>query len=201
MTSIIQKDLLQLEARTPPTIGASELGLYADSSDSNRPKIRQGSTDYEVLNLRNRVLNTNITEVGNVGTGADTLISYTVPANTLANAGETLHWIAAARFAATAVNKQLEALFGAAVLLDTGTLVTSLATDILLEGWIIVESGTVQKAITKLVGQASDGSTLMKVDYTAPNQTLSGGLALFLRGTATNNDDIVNEFLKVYFER
>lgn len=59
MTGLIQRDLLQLEARTPPTIGASELGLYVDNSDGNKPKVRQGSNDYDLTQLL-QLLSTNL---------------------------------------------------------------------------------------------------------------------------------------------
>lgn len=52
-------------------------------------------------------LKVNTTTTGNIGAGEDNLISYTVPANTLANDGEYLEFDCWGSFAATATLKQL----------------------------------------------------------------------------------------------
>jgi len=136
-------------------------------------------------------IQTNLTEVGNIGAGEDDLMSYTVPANTLSTNRQYIHFSAAGIFAATANNKRIRVRFGTALLYDTGALVTTTAENWSIEGWIIREAAAVQKCIIKFV--SSDAALVADADYVGATEDLTAALALRLTGEATANNDIVEE--------
>lgn len=135
---------------------------------------------------------------GNVGVGEDNLHSYAMPANTLALFGHSLLWRTAGTFAATANNKQVRVRFGATVIFDTGVLVTAVATDWEVQCEVFHMagiSGIGQKAICSWI---SDDTVLDRdVDYSEPNETVSGAITFRITGEATANNDIQARFTKV----
>jgi len=60
--------------------------------------------------------------VGNVGTGEDNLITYTVPGNLLTVNLDRIKFTSAGTFAANINNKRIRVYFGTTVLLDTTAL-------------------------------------------------------------------------------
>ena len=65
-------------------------------------------------------LTTDVTAVGNISTGVDTLISYSLPTNTLLNVGDVLEITAYGTQAANANNKTIKLVFGTTELFTTG---------------------------------------------------------------------------------
>lgn len=134
-------------------------------------------------------LNVNTTAVGNVGTGEDDLITYTVPANTLSTNGDRIDFKMSGKFAANANNKQVKVKFGATTLLATGALAFN-NVDWSAEGYVIRTGATTQKAACWFRA----GATLTSfTDDTAPAETLSGTVVLKCTGEATSNNDITEE--------
>ncbi|MBK7885459.1 MAG: hypothetical protein IPJ81_17965 [Chitinophagaceae bacterium] len=58
-------------------------------------------------------INTNTTDVGNIGTGEDDLMTYSIPAGKLANNGDYAEFTMTLSFAANANNKQVKLYYGA----------------------------------------------------------------------------------------
>lgn len=141
------------------------------------------------------VLDVNVTEVGNVTTGEDDLITYTVVGGTLGVNEEYLHFVAAGVFGASANNKRLRVRFGSTVLFDSGALAITAATDWILEGWIVREGQSVQKCMVKL--NTSSATLAAYADYAGATEDLATSLVLKVTGEATANDDIVQEDLLV----
>jgi hypothetical protein len=168
-------------------VGTNNFGLVADSAQATG--LKWISVD--------RTLNVNTTAVGNVGIGEDDLMSYTVPAATLATNGDHLAFAAAGRLAATANNKRIRVKYGATTLFDTGSLAVTAASDWMLDGQIIRVDGTNQKAHVRLV--SSDALVVATVDYTTPAETLSGTVVLKLTAEATADNDVVEETLTIRF--
>ncbi len=134
-------------------------------------------------------INVNTTAVGNVGTGEDDLITYTVPANTLSTNGDRIDFKMSGKFAANANNKQVKVKFGATTLLATGALAFN-NVDWSAEGYVIRTGATTQKAACWFRA----GATLTSfTDDTAPAETLSGTVVLKCTGEATSNNDITEE--------
>lgn len=140
----------------------------------------------------------NTADVGNIGSGEDDLITYSVAGNTLANDGESLHWVAAGNFAATAANKRIRCYFGSDTLIDTGALAVTAASSWKVEGWILRTGAATQDQMTEI--QTSDALLASSVSNTAITRTLSSSNTLKCTGEATNNNDIVNSFQIVNWE-
>jgi hypothetical protein len=144
------------------------------------------------------VVTVGFTTTGNVGVGEDNLTSYAMPANTLASFSHSLLWRTAGTFAATANNKQVRVYFGATAIFDTGVLVTAVATDweVQCEVFHMAGIGGIgQKAICSWI---SDDTVLDRdVDYSEPNETVSGAITFRITGEATANNDIQARFTKV----
>ena len=141
-------------------------------------------------------IDVNTTAVGNVGTGEDDLITFSVPANTLATNGDRIQFQMSGTFAANANAKQVKIKYGATTLLATGALLFNGA-DWTATGTIIRTGAATQKAYCNFVS----GSTLLSstADYTTPAETLSGAVTLKATGEATSNNDITQELNIVEF--
>ncbi len=142
------------------------------------------------------VLTTSTTSAGNTLTGEDDLMTYSVPANTLATDGDSLNITAAGTFALATV--RLRAYFGADLLFDTGSLILGATADWGIECDIIRTGATTQKAIVRFT--SSVAALLATCDYTTPGRTLSSANTFKLTGEATLTNDVVQEMMKVRFE-
>lgn len=138
----------------------------------------------------------NPSAIGNVGTGEDTLETYTVPANTLSADGMWLHFVTPVIISNSVNAKRIRVKFGATTIFDTGALPISTAIDIIITGWITrAGSSTVQKAWVQMT--SNNATVLASADYTAPGETLTGAVILKVTGEAVSNNDISNEALFV----
>lgn len=139
-------------------------------------------------------LTASTTAVGNVGTGEDDLITYSVPANTLATNLDYIEFDMGGTFAANANTKRVRIKYGATTLFDTTGLIFN-GVDWRAQGKIIRTGAATQKAICTF----ESATTLLTqiADYTTPAETLSGAVTLKATGEATSNNDIVQEFLTV----
>lgn len=144
------------------------------------------------------VLTHDTTQTGNITTGEDTLQTYAVPANQLANNGNSLTGTASGTFAATANNKRVRLKFGATTILDTAALVTSAAGSWVLRYEIIRTGAATQKCSAFIL--FSDGAIEALSAYTTAAETLSGAVNIVITGEATATNDIVKETFKTVFE-
>lgn len=137
------------------------------------------------------------TAVGNVGAGADDLISYTVPASTLAANKESIEWKAFGTFGAT-TTATITCNYGGT------TLVTlSSASAINNDSWeasgTIIRTGAATQVATSKILASLNGTVTTKQSYTAPTETLSGTVVLKCTGNSSNaaDNDIVQKALTV----
>lgn len=139
-------------------------------------------------------LNVNTTEVSNVGTGEDDLITYSVPASTLATDGDSLEITAWGTFAANGNNKTIKIKFGATTILDT-TAVAANGGSWVIRAGVIRTGAATQQCYASLV---TDNTSLPDIaKYTTAAETLSGAVTLKCTGEATSNADITQKGLKV----
>lgn len=140
--------------------------------------------------------NVNTTQVGNIGTGEDDLITYSLPANSLPRDGAYIEFETAGTFAANANNKQVKIYFGATVIFATGAQAFNAG------AWtakctVIRTGATTQKASVQF---ASSNSLLTSsAAYTTPAETLSSAVTIKCTGEATANDDIVQQLFTCKF--
>ena len=139
-------------------------------------------------------LSTNVVDVGNVGSGEDDLMTYTLPSNTLTTDGQVVRVTAWGRFATNSNVKLLKAYFGA-----TGILVTIAGFSPSNAGWRtqfeIVRTGAAAQILIghNIVRDAAGSSFVFTPAEVTPAETLTNDIVIKMTGEATSNDDIVQK--------
>lgn len=132
------------------------------------------------------ILYQSITTVGNVGGGNDDLMTYSIPASTLANDGDSI-WFEAIFVLSTAANaKTMRMIFGATTLGDVGY-GSGVGGNIYVRGRIYRVTATTQRVIMMAT---DDNLTVADTTYTTPGETLSGAVTLKGQGTGTSDNDV-----------
>lgn len=127
---------------------------------------------------------TNDADAGNVDADEDDLHSYSVPADTLANDGETLRWDTVFSLAANGNNKTIKVYFGSSgVTIYTGT---GNNLQIAVTVWIMRSAAAQQK----LWLSAIVDTTSHDAGFAVPTETLSGAVTFKFTGEATATDDV-----------
>jgi len=143
-----------------------------------------------------KVLTSTLTAVGNVTTGEDDLISYSVPGATMANNGDVLEVTAFGIFAANTNLKQVKLKFGGTTLYATGSVLIN-------GGYWEIRASLVRIGGTTQIATASFNGNVAVVTatstYSEPGETLSGGVTLKCTGEATATDDIIQKGLIVKY--
>lgn len=145
--------------------------------------------------LRIQPLSINATAVGNVGTGVDDLMTYSMPGGTLATNADAVRITGYGQFAANANNKEFQLLFGATAIIDVGGLGPLSGATFYFEAMVIRTGATSQISWARLdiQGVAID-------QYQAsPAETLAN--AITIKGTgetdAASNDDVAMKLMLI----
>ena len=145
------------------------------------------SENHNGSNKTIEVVNSQYTVVGNVGTGEDDLMSYSLPGGTLGIDGEVVRVKAWGEVANNANSKTVKVHFGSQELavfaLPTGSNV-DWSIDVILTR----TGAATQKAVTKLFTSGGLG-----VVNDIASRTLSSAQVIKLTGTATSNNDITQD--------
>lgn len=139
-------------------------------------------------------LYTSVTTVGNVGTGEDTLQTYTMPSGMLAVDGDRIEFRACGSVVSNTNAKRLRVVFGSTTIFDTGAsgIPISTALDWVLTGQVIRKGAALQVCNVSLDASTATLTPIVPyADTTLPTETLSGALILKVTGEAVSNDDIV----------
>ncbi len=140
-----------------------------------------------------KTLTVSSSAVGNINTGTDDLISYTMPANVLAADGKTLRIKAWGSTVNNANTKQLTLNWGSQVVCNTA-LTQSIAGMWEVEATIIRTGGNTQDVVARCL----QGATLIfDQELTGGTQTDTAQIIVKMTGTATTTNDIVQEGLVV----
>lgn len=135
---------------------------------------------------------------GNIGTGEDTLKSYSLPASALDSAGDTLEIEAWGTFAANANSKRVKLYFGSTVIYDSGAQLQN-GGSFMIKGIVSRISSTTQRG----VGKMEVAETALfggDVQVTAPTETLtSGSIVIKITGEAVSNADIQCFGMKIMY--
>lgn len=129
------------------------------------------------------------TSTGNVGTGEDTLLSYTMPANTLFLNDHVVRITAWGTTAANANNKTIKLIFGSTTIISSGALGIN-AQDWKIEAVVVRTGASTQGAIATYFNETP---TMVGPNYTTPAETLSGTVVIKCTGEATTTDDILQK--------
>lgn len=145
--------------------------------------------------LSNKSLYTNSTRVGNLGAGEDDLMSYTVPAGTLANTNERLVIHGVFQLDTGGANR-VKAYWNGVAVYDSGS-VTPTAAYLSIRLTIIRTSASGQDIIIEVL-TASTTHTL-RVSTTTGTATLSGTVVVKFTGedAGSTNDDVAQEWMSV----
>lgn len=182
--------VLTEQAANPWTPAAGYGALWVkDTAPSSLRYCNDAGTDVPVAMGANLASNT--TDVGNVGVGEDDLMSCTVPAATLAAAGDRIEWEAA--FTTAIATVRIRIYFGATVIYDSGSLVMA-ATGVLVVRGAVVRTGAATQAAWAGASGIGTGAA-----YSEPAETLANAIAIKATGEATLNDDVVQKGLTVRY--
>lgn len=149
-----------------------------------------------IVGSNGATLNVNTTTTGNVGSGEDTLASYTVTANQLSANGDTLWFEAFGTMAANANSKTVRARFGSSgTNLMYAQTSTSWGTHWSIRGRIYRTGAATQKSSVDLISDNDDNVTTQTT--TTLDQDLASTVALSVTAEAVANNDVVIEGLIV----
>lgn len=163
---------------TPAPLDQKDLGRYVEN------ELRRVSSALDwVWKENNSVLAQSTTTVGNSGTTETDLYSYSVPANTLRQNGESLDfWFGGTFLGHATATRQLRVKLGATTIYDSTAQNNTTNYEFSVRGTIIRVSNTSQKCITVL--NSTQAQLFVFADYATAAETLSGALTLKLTGQA-----------------
>ena len=132
---------------------------------------------------------------GNVGTGEDTLISYSLPANTFYGTGAGIKICARGQYLGSSGTKTVTLKFGST------TLVTRAESTTTTGRWIInAEVWVTGASAQKAWGKFSSTQITSEIDtISTPAETITGAITIAVTGETTNasNDEVTCEFFWV----
>ncbi len=134
----------------------------------------------------------NTTSVGNVGGGADDLISFTFAANTLSTTGDILEIEAWGTYAANGNSKTVTLEFGGQTILTTGAIAANDGSWH-IKAKVVRTAAATQEIIAQIV--SSNSSVADSATRTAGTQTLTSSLTIKCTGTGTATEDISQKAL------
>ncbi len=175
----------------------AHLGEASDNSTvTNALKVGVGTS--ATFATAGGTMTVNTTSVGNVGAGEDNLMTYSVPANSLAVAGDYLEIRCSGTFAANANNKTLKAYFGTQVLFFIGPAALN-GGDFIITIQIIRTGAATQIANTSWACTVSSPNAIALM--TTPTETLANAITFKLTGEATTTGDVTEKTQTVRYYR
>jgi len=142
-------------------------------------------------------LHVNTTAVGNVGTGEDDLMTYSMPANTLEANGRTIRVTMGGTLGGSAGNKTIKLYFGSAQIL---TLTNSGSTT---RYWfiemLVARSASNEQKIIATLTLSTDIAASFDASHSAETSTEADTSTIIIKATGegTSNNDVVQTFLLV----
>lgn len=142
------------------------------------------------------VIYSNVTTVGNVGTGEDNLMSFTVPASQLAADKDSITFSGIYKVV-SGVTETLRIYFGSTKIFELAVSPIGLSR-LNVRGEIIRTGATTQRSIVSL---ETEGSSFVNTQYATPAETLSSTVTFKSTGEATSNNDIEQYWFKVKYDK
>ncbi len=137
------------------------------------------------------------TDVGNVGSGEDNLMTFTLAASALAVNGDRLEIEAAFTTAANGNNKTVKFYFGSQAY-TTGALALN-AAKLVVRATVIRTGAATQKVIVTVAGSDILVTTALLATFADLTETLSNATTIKFTGEATSDNDIVQEAMVIKF--
>ena len=136
--------------------------------------------------------NVNTTAAGNVGAGEDDLITYALPTASLSAAGKGVHITAWGTTANNANAKTIKLYFGSLAIM-TNALTINLAGVWRIEADVISTGTDAQDYVSQLVTTGAAGVALNDIEVGSHTQDDGAAITIKCTGTATDNNDILQE--------
>lgn len=144
------------------------------------------------------------TAVGNVGSGEDTLITYTLPASAMSVLTNVVEIEAGGSFAASPDNKALKLYFGGTAIFSSGTLVAASGGRWKIKASIVRDSASTQTAFVEVTSgntvlSAISGFPLFK---SSPTETLTSSVVIKCTGedlSAATDNAVVQDYMIVSY--
>ncbi len=134
-----------------------------------------------------------VSTIGNVGTGVDNLLSFVIQANVLANTGDYAEFDAFGEFAANANNKTLKIVYGTTTIFNTGAVAFN-ASNWRIHAKILYTGASAQKTIVTF--WSNDATTPFLQEIFATTESNAANKTVQFTGEATSNDDITQLHLE-----
>ena len=206
-TAITNNYAIRIETQT--TGATLDYGLYIGGADTYAIHVDGGITRLDGTvqlgmgtgtGLSNAVgvADVNNTAVGNVGTGTDDLMTYSLPTNSLSGNEKGVKITAWGTFANNANAKTLTLAFGSATIL-TNALTINVAATWYIEAYVFRTGTDTQDYVAKLVTVGAAGVAVNDIESGTATQDDGAAIVIKCTGTATTNDDIVQDGLVVEF--
>jgi hypothetical protein len=156
------------------------------SSDGTTVKIYSNGIDRNIQRFV-QTLTVDTTAVGNITTGEDDLMSYTIPANTLTVNGDFIEQELAGDFAATVNAKTVKIKYGATTLFSTGAIAVNTGK---WHAWVKIVRTSATTQIATVEFTTNNALLVASTDLTTPAETLSGTVVLKATGEGTATNDV-----------
>jgi hypothetical protein len=178
--------------------GADILGFSTAGTERLRIDAAGKTTIFQGTALRGAMATvySQINSVGNVGVGEDTLHTVTTASGAFAANGDSFEVVCSGTFAANANNKRVRLKFGAITLFDTTALAFNTG-DWEIKARIFRTTTTTGRSI--VTWTCSNATLTTTCDYQAWAFNFLTTNALFVTGEATNDNDIVQELMQVFW--
>lgn len=181
---------------TVTNLAISSLGLTKTRVDGNRLEVVAGTPTPSRFVSVGGVLETNLTAVGNVGAGEDTLMSYPLAENVLDENEASLEIEMHFSIAANANAKRVRVYWGTAVALDTTALASS-GSDLIVRVTIVrIASGSQFR-----LAESQSTSTLFtdQISQGADSEDEESVIVIKATAEAVADNDVVQRLLRVKY--
>lgn len=174
------------------TAGGVEQARFTTTGTS----VRLGSASASFAKVGGTI-SASTTAVGNVGTGEDTLITYTLPAGSMGTNLDRVTGRVSGTFASNANNKRIRLYFGTTAIFDTTALAFN-GGNWVADFEVIRVSNTQQKA--SVTFSSSNALLPVSAKYTLVAMTLTSSQVIRCTGEATSNNDVVQETASIEYK-
>lgn len=140
---------------------------------------------------------TQMTEVGNSGSGETDLFNISLGANIFVRTGDTVKVRMSGKMASNANNKKIQLYLGATKLYNSGSGIALNGGQWTLLAEISRSGANAQKGIAEWVSNSPDNKS--DTQETTPGETETGAITLKGTGTGVSNNDILCEIVRVEY--
>lgn len=134
-----------------------------------------------------------VSTIGNVGTGVDNLLSFAIGANVLANNGDYAEFDAFGEFAGSVDTKTLKVVYGATTIFNTGAVAFG-ASNWRINAKILRTGASAGKSIVTF--WCTDATTPFLQEVFITTESFTASKTVQFTGEATSNDDITQLHLE-----